>query len=223
MAGKAQKKGPKIKGGDLKTLLGVAATSWSLLTKREQFYFLIRVAFRFALNGLDVVAVGLMGLLGAITATGLSGENLKLFGYQIPAPNATNVITLVALIAGLFILKGGLGILFARWTSIFLAEVHIKNSAKIARYLFSGSLVRLKKYSRAQIQFLVTTSTNATFSGVLGAMTTLVIEGVLFLSIFGMFLLVDWIAALAIALYFSLLVFSSSLLLPSITSDPVGE
>lgn len=207
LAGKAQKKGPHIKGGDLKTLLGVAATSWSLLTKREQFYFLIRVALRFALNGLDVVAVGLMGLLGGITATGLSGENLKLFGYQIPVPTATNVITLVALIAGLFILKGGLGIIFARWTAIFLAGVHIKNSAKIARYLFSGSLVRLKKYSRAEIQFLVTTSTNATFSGVLGAMTTLVIEGVLFISIFGMFLLVDWVAALAIALYFAVLVF----------------
>jgi ABC-type bacteriocin/lantibiotic exporter with double-glycine peptidase domain len=49
-------------------------------------------------------------------------------------------------------------------------------------------------------------STNATFSGVLGSMTTLAIEGTLFISIFVLFILVDWVAALAIAAYFAVLV-----------------
>ena len=189
------------------TLLRVAGTSWSLLNKNEKAFFLLRVLFRLALNGLDIVAVGLMGLLGAITASGISGQTLEILGFSIPAPNATNVITLVASVAVLFILKGGLAIVFARWTAIFLAGIEIKNSAKVTRYLFSGSLTRLKKYSRAEISFLVETSVNATFSGVLGSMTTLLIESTLFVSIFVMFLLVDWFAALAIAAYFALLVF----------------
>jgi ABC-type multidrug transport system fused ATPase/permease subunit len=191
---------------DFLSLLKIAGVSWSLLTAKEKSFFLIRVGVRLALNGLDIVAVALMGLLGAITATGLSGQNLEIFGYQIPSPTATNVIVLVALVALLFILKGGLAIIFQRWTSIFLAGVEIKNSAKVTRYLFSGSLQRLKRYSRAEITFLVQSSTNATFSGVLGSMTTLVIESTLFLSIFVIFLLVDPWAALAIALYFTLLV-----------------
>ena len=195
------------KDSDFRSLLRVARTSWSLLSGNEKAFFLVRLFVRFALNGLDIIAVGLMGLLGAITATGISGQRLQLFGYSIPAPTAGNVIALVAAVAGLFILKGGLGILFARWTAIFLASIEIKNSAKLTRYLFSGPLTRLKQYSRSEIQFLVETSVNATFSGVLGSMATLIIESTLFISIFVMFLLVDWPAALAIAVYFALLVF----------------
>ena len=189
------------------SLLKISGVSWSLLTAKEKLFFSIRAAARIALNGLDIIAVGLMGILGAVTATGLSGQNFELLGFALPQPTATNVIALVAIIAGLFTLKGALGILFARWTAVFLAQVEIKNSAKIARYLFGGSLQRLREYSRAQISFLVGQSTNATFSGVLGAMTTLVIEGTLFLSIFVVFIAVDPIAALVIAVYFSILVF----------------
>jgi ATP-binding cassette subfamily C protein len=180
--------------------------SWFLLNKNEKTLFIFRLLFRFALNGLDIIAVGLMGLLGAITATGISGQRLQLFGFSIPSPTAENVIALVAIVAGLFILKGGLGILFTRWTSIFLLGIEIKNSAKLTRYLFSGPLTRLKQYSRAEIQFLTETSVNATFSGVLGSIATLFVESTLFVSIFVMFLLVDWPAAITIAVYFVLLV-----------------
>ena len=197
----------RSKEADFRTLLQVARTSWSLLNKSEKAFFLLRVMFRLALNGLDIVAVGLMGLLGAITAAGVSGQTLQLFGFPIPAPSADNVITLVSLMAGLLIVKGGLAIIFVRWTAIFLAGIEIKNAAKLTRYLFSGPLTRLKSYSRAELGFLVETSVNATFSGVLGSMTTLVIESTLFISIFLMFVIVDWSAALAIAAYFALLVY----------------
>ena len=181
-------------------------TSWSLLTPREKLFFTIRFLARMMLNGLDLVAIALMGLLGAVTATGLSGQTLTIFGFSSPEPSAQNVTVLVSLVAFLFILKGGLGILFSRWTGVFLAGIEIKNSAKIARYMFSGSLTRLKKLSRAEIAFLVGQATSATFSGVLGALTSVVIDISLFLSIFVMFLLVDWVAALGIALYFVVLI-----------------
>lgn len=188
-------------------LLQISGVSWSLLTRSEKVFFALRAAIRFALIGLDIVAVGLMGVLGAVTATGLSGQGFEIFGLALPEPTARNVITLVALVAGLFILKGGLGIIFARWTAIFLAQVEVKNSAKVARFLFSGSLQRLRNYSRAEINFLIGQSIQATFSGVLGAMTTLLIDGVLFISIFVMFIVVDPVAALVIALYFAILVY----------------
>jgi len=190
-----------------RSLVAVVGVSWSLLTRSEKTLFVIRIALRFALNGLDMAAVALMGLLGAITAMGLSGEKFQLFGFSLPEPTAPNVIALVGTVAALFILKGGLAIWFARWTAVFLAGVEIKNSAKIARYLFSGSLERLRGYSRAEISFLVGPSTNATFSGVLGSMTTLVIESTLFVSIFVLFVAVDWVAAIVIAIYFAFLVF----------------
>ena len=184
----------------------MAGVSWSLLTRNEQLFFIVRAAARLALNGIDVVAIGLMGVLGAITATGISGQSFELFGVALPAPTAQNVLLLVAVIAGLFIVKGGLGILFARWTMAYLAQVEIKNAAKIARYIFGGSLQTLRQYSRAEIGFVVGESVNAAFSGVLGAMTTLAIEGALMIAIFALFVAVDPLAALVIALYFALLV-----------------
>lgn len=193
-------------GSDFLTLLKIAGVSWSLLAPNEKSFFILRVVVRLALNGLDIVAVGLMGLLGAVTATGLSGQSLNIFGYSIPEPTAENVTILVSLVAGLFILKGGLAIVLARWTAVFLAGIEIKNSAKITRYLFSGTLQRVKSYSRPEISFLVQSSTSATFSGVLGSMTTLVIESTLFISIFVIFIVVDWAAALGIAAYFAALV-----------------
>lgn len=192
--------------GSFRALLEVAGISWSLLTKSEKFFFSIRILIRFALNGLDIVAVGLMGVLGALTATGLSGQRIEILGFLLPSPTPSNVITLVIWVAVLFFLRGGLAIIFSRWTAIFLAGIEVKNTAKITRYLFSGSLKRLKRYSRAEIGFLVGSSTSATFSGVLGSITTLVIEGTMFLSIFVVFLLVDWMAALAILVYFVLLI-----------------
>ena len=187
-------------------IVKMVQTSWGLLTPREKLLFTIRFLARMLLNSLDLVAVALMGLLGAVTATGLSGQRLTIFGYSTPEPSAENVTVLVSLVALLFILKGGLSILFSRWTAIFLMGVEIKNSAKIARYMFSGSLTRLKMLSRAEIAFLVGQATSAVFSGVLGALTTFVIDISLFLSIFVMFLLVDWVAAVGIALYFVILI-----------------
>ena len=189
------------------SLLKIGGVSWSLLTSSEKILFALRVCSRIALNGLDIIAVGLMGLLGAITATGLSGQNIEIFGVFLPEASAGNVITLVAVVAALFLLKGGLGILLARWTAVFLAGIETKNSAKVARYVFSGSLQRLRKFSRAEVQFLVTVSVSATFSGVLGATTTLLIEGALFVGIFAVFLIVDWLSALAIAAYFAGLIY----------------
>jgi ATP-binding cassette subfamily C protein len=53
---------------------------------------------------------------------------------------------------------------------------------------------------------LVGQSVNATFAGVLGSLTTLIIEATMFLSIFILFLAVDWPAALIIAAYFAVLI-----------------
>lgn len=196
----------KTKDGSFRALMTVARVSWSLLTRSEKIFFSLRVLIRFALNALDIVAVALMGALGAVTASALSGQRLEVLGFQLPEPTPGNVVLLVSLVAVMFFVRGGLAILFQRWTAVFLAGVEIKNTAKVTRYLFSGSLSRMKGYSRADLSFLATTSTSAAFSGVLGSLTTLVIEATMFLSVFVVFLIVDWVAALAIAGYFALIV-----------------
>lgn len=192
---------------DLASLLRVVQVSWSLLTNAEKRFFVLRLFFRAVLNVIDIVAIGLMGLLGAVTATGLSGTTYEFFGYSLPPPTPSTITLLVGLVAGLFVLKGGLAILFDRWNAIFLAEIEIKNAVKLSRYLFGGTLERLRNHSRAEIGFLTGPGVNAAFTGVLGSATSLLLELSLFVSVFVLFLVVDWVAATAILVYFIVLVF----------------
>jgi len=188
-------------------LARVVGVSWSLLTAAEKRFFVFRFILRALLNVADIVAIGLMGVLGALTATGLSGTSLQLFGYTLPSPTPDNITFLVAGIAALFAFKGAVAIAFDWWNSVFLAQIEIKNSIKLSRFLFSGTLQSLRERSRAEIQFLVGPAVNASFSGLLGSATSLAIEGSLFVSVFVMFLVVDWVAALAILGYFVVLIY----------------
>lgn len=192
---------------DLASLLRVIGVSWSLLSQREKRFFILRFFFRAVLNVIDIIAIGLMGLLGGVTATGLSGTTYEFFGYQLPSPSSSNITLLVGLVAGLFVVKGGIAIIFDRWNAIFLAEIEIKNAVKLSRHLFGGTLERLRDYSRAEIGFLTGPGVNAAFTGVLGSATALALELSLFVSVFAVFVLVDWLAASAILVYFMVLVF----------------
>lgn len=192
---------------DLSSLIRVLRVSWSLLTGNEKRFFILRFLLRGILNIVDIFAIALMGVLGAITATGLSGTSFQLFGFDMPSPTASNIVVLVATIAGLFAVKGAIAIAFDWWNSVFLAQIEIKNAVKLARYLFSGSLQRLRTQSRAEIQFLVGPAVSAAFSGLLGSATALVLEGTLFLSVLVMFVVVDWKAALGVLTYFLVLIY----------------
>ena len=200
----------KASQGD-KTLRGVfeiARVSVSLLSPRERFLYLVTVGLRLAMNGIDLVAVAATGLLGAITAAGISGgSSFFILGFQVPPPTASNVTILVGVIAGMNVVRGGLGILLARYTTKILATIEIKNSIRVARYLFSGSLGRLKEHSRSRISFIVNTSVNAAFSRVLGAMTSIGIEGSLLVSIVAVFFFVDPLATVGVLLYFGVVIF----------------
>lgn len=189
-------------------LVQIVWTSITLLTPREKVQFGVTVAARFMMNGLDLLAVGLTGLLGAMTATGLSGGgSYYVLGFQIPAPTPETVILIVGAVAGMVVIKGGLAILLSRYTAIVLAGIEIKAAVKIARHLFSGTLGRLRGYSRAEISWAINNSTNAAFSGVLGAVTSILIDVSLGIGIVVLFFIVDPVAALGVILYFSVVVY----------------
>ncbi len=189
-------------------LVQIGKTSWSLLSRPEKISYATTFLLSVFMNGLDIISLALAGLLGAMTATGLSGGgSYYILGIQIPFPSPQNVVLVVGSIAALTVIKGGLQIWITRYSQIVMARIEIKNSVKIARYLFSGSLGRLRRFSRAEISFVINNSTNATFSGVLGAMSSIIVEVTLFVAIFVVFIIVDPIAAFGVALYILLIVY----------------
>ena len=191
-----------------RALIRLAANSLALLGPTERVKFFIVLGWRFLMNGFDFVAVGAAGVLGAMTASALNGtQGFKLLGFTTPEPTVENLMLAVLVIAVLSGTKGAFAIGLSRFTSVFLGSVEIRNSLKVARYLFSGSIGRLKAFSRGQIQFVINTSTNATFSGMLGAIMTLAVEITLLIGILTIFFLVDPLTAVGVLTYFAVLMF----------------
>ena len=182
-------------------------TSLSLLTPRQRTGYLLLLITRVFVNFLDIAGVAAVGLLGAAGASGFLGDSeASFFGITLDLRTPNVLLTVMALVALFFLLKSVLSVLLIRASAFFLARIEIKNATEIAQFLFTGGLSELRQYSRSEVQWAVTGSTNVTFSGVLGSAGLLVTESSLLIFMFTLFVLVDPVAAVAITVYFVLII-----------------
>jgi ATP-binding cassette subfamily C protein len=168
---------------------------------------------RVVINFLDIAGVAAVGLLGAAGASGFLGqEETAFFGITVDLRTPGLLLTVMIFIAAFFFLKAILSILLARFSAFFVAKIEVKNAREIAEFLFSGGLSEIRQYSKSEVQWAVTGSTNTTFSGVLSSVGILVAETSLLIFMFGLFLFVDPLAAIAITLYFAAVIIVFQLL-----------
>ena len=188
-------------------MLETVKTSLRLLTPRQRLGYVLILATRVFVNFLDIAGVAAVGLLGAAGASGFLGDpQASLFGITIDIRTPGVLLTVMGAVAGFFLLKAALSVFLIRTTAFFLANIEIKNATEIAQFLFTGGLSELRQYSKSEVQFAVTGSTNITFSGVLGSAGMLVTESALLLFMFGLFVIVDPFAAIAITIYFLIVI-----------------
>jgi ATP-binding cassette subfamily C protein len=184
-------------------LFELIRTSVSLLTKKQRLGFGIIVATRTFTSFLDIIAVAAIGVLGAFGASGfLGGEPLDFFGFPVPQFDEGTILLFLIVISGFFLLKTVVSTVLLRWMFHFLARIETSAASTIAQFLFSGGLSNLRRYSRAEIQWGVTSSTSVTFSGVLGSLSILLTESLFVFSMFLFFSFVDVVATVAVIVYF---------------------
>lgn len=173
--------------------------SWRLLSRRRKMALILFALGNFVLNTLDVAAISLVGVIGAIAVGG---------DINIPFPIFTGVgeeelIAYLLILAGvLFSGKTLLGVLLARTQFRFLARIETRFSEQIASHVFGGDLSSVRKLSRSDLEWAILRSTNIAFSAVLGRSLILLAEFGLALMIFGLFIITDWLSALLIFFYF---------------------
>jgi ATP-binding cassette subfamily C protein len=162
---------------------------------------------RLATNFLDIFGLLAVGVLGSMLASGLNDESsATFFGISIAIESSQTYFWVVFMIAAFFIGKSFVGIALLRLSSLFFARLEAKISSEIADFLYSGTLARLRGFSRGDVHFAILTSPNVAMSGLLMAGSSIVSESALFLSVFVVFLFVDFATALIISAYFMLLV-----------------
>lgn len=181
--------------------------SINLLTKHERAGYFSLMAARVVANFLDVAGLAGVGLFGALIAANLTGqEEVSFSGFDVQLGDSQVFLWVILGVVILFLLKSIFATTLLRANGFFLARVESRASAEVMSHIFGGDLARVKRYSQAQIQWAVSSSTAMAFSMLLTSFNVLVTETTLFLFIFSAFAIVDLQTALLITVYFLVLI-----------------
>lgn len=174
--------------------------SLSLLSGRQKFAVALLAVATLFINSLDIVAISLLSLVGALALGGGGTENLPWLGGL---EQNTLVISVLLIAAGIFAIKTVSGIFLTRVRHNFLATLEIYFSKIIAASIFSGELSTVKKYSRSHLEWTILRSTSLAFGSVVGQSLSLFAEVSLTLFILALFFYTDWVSALVVLVYFA--------------------
>lgn len=181
--------------------------SFSLLDSRQKKIFLAIVFLRVGVHGLDLLGLAAIGVLGAMLASGLTGQSDAAFlGFSVEVTDSRNFVWVASIVAGFFLAKSTFGTLLLRVTTIFVARIEAACASELASFIFAGDIARVRSMSKGEIQWAVSMSSQIAFSRVLFAGSSLVTEAALFFAVFTAFLFVDVATALVITVYFILLI-----------------
>ena len=176
------------------------------MTRRERIFYVVLVAVRALAGLLDVFGVVLIGVLAAVAGTQLgdaSSGPVTILGFELPKLDERALVMLVIFVLVVFALKAVIAITLSKTLTSFIARVEAQNATKIANFVLRSSLGDVQKYSKAEVQWAVTGSTSAAFTGLLNDLATLLTEGLLLVLIGATFIAVSPISALVITAYFA--------------------
>lgn len=191
-------------------MYAVVRLALAFMTRREQFNYFSLVVLRALTGFLDVFGIMLIGFIGSVAAMQIgnagSEEPTKLLGLAIPRLSNEQILWLVIGVLVVFVVKALIAVLLARALAFSVAKVEGRNAKIIADFLLRGSLDDAKRYSKAEFQYAITTSTYAAFTGILNNVATIITESFLLVVVAGAFFLVDPVAAVFALLYFGAVV-----------------
>lgn len=180
----------------------------SFMSASERATYFALVIGRGLTGVLDVAGILLIGIVASIGASQLTGDGkpLRVLGIQFPALSGQDIVVLVLLVLGLFLVKAAIAVWLSHRLTRFIAKLEVKNAAIVAEYLLRSNLETVKRSSNADFQWAITGSTTYAFTGILNSVAILVTEGFLLVIIAATFFLVNQVAAVAALLYFALII-----------------
>jgi len=192
-------------------MFAAARLALGYLTPRQRVRYFMLVTFRALTGFLDVFGIFLVGYIAsagaaAVTDSSGGGSTTTLLGIALPRLSQNDLILLIAFVLIVFVGKALLAVLLTRTMTSFLARIETKNAIDISELILRGSLDDMKRYSKAQFQYAVTSSTSALFTGILNNVATLFSEGFLLLVVVVGFFVVNPVAALFALAYFTVVI-----------------
>jgi len=184
----------------------------SVLSPRDRSILYLAAALQAALNIADVVAIALVGAIGALGVSYVAGFALptwvSTFLKSIGLGNLTVQQALVAtsvLAAALFVIKSVSSTFVSFKIFRFLASRQAQLSAKLAKELSASSYVWLKNKNPQNIIFAITDGLNNVIVGVIGNFMVVASDSVLLILILLTLIIVEPTTALFTFTFFGLI------------------
>ena len=183
--------------------------SLNVLPKSDRSKIVFVMALQVALGCLDLLGVAAIGVLGALSVTGVQslqpgnrvGKVLETLGLEnLTFQGQVAILGLAA--AGILITRTILSIIVTRKVFYFLSRRGAMISSDLVSRLLSQSLLQIQMRSGQETLYALTSGVNSIMLGVLGTATTLVADGsLLVIMLIGLFI-VDPTIALTTLLFF---------------------
>jgi ABC-type multidrug transport system fused ATPase/permease subunit len=200
-----------------------ASTFWqslNTLPASDKPKFLIVSLLQVGLGFLDLLGIAIIGVLGALTVTGISSKQpgnrvanfLSIIGIEdLKFQNQVAILGAIATVV--LMVRTILSIVILKRVFLFLSNRSASMTSNLVSKLLSQSLIEVQKRSTQETVFALTHGVSSITLGVLGSAVNMVSDGSLLLIIaIGLFLVDPVIAfsslilfgALAMALYWSM-------------------
>ena len=186
----------------------------ALLDPRSRRILWLLILVQVVLAFLDMIGVLMFGVVAALSASAISGDEPALIGGLLEALglNQTDEISLavtLAVVAGIvFVFKSVASFFLIRRAYRFLANRQAIISSRLASRLLSRPLLDVQRRSSQQTAYALVRGANAATIGVLGSAVVVASELAVLLVLTLGLLVVDWLVAVFTVMFFGLVAWS---------------
>lgn len=182
---------------------------WSLIHHSAKRKIFLISLITIGLNLLDLLAVSLIGLVGAVAYRGIQSQVVgdrtatALEFLRIENLDFSEQIVVIGVVAFLLlVLKSVLVYYFTKKIYLFMSYQSAYLSEKLTRYITNSSVQEVQKRSSQDYAFHIITGTNHLMMGVVGTAFSIMSDVALFVFLISLLLIADLKSALISALIF---------------------
>ena len=179
-----------------------------LLSSRDKKKLLVILFLQILVSFLDVVGIGLIGVVGALTVTGIQSSKpagrISDFIEFINLDNSSfqNQVAIIGLAAAtILLLRTFISIYFIRKTLYFFSLRSALLSSQLISKLLSQNLLKVQEKSSQETLFATTYGTSSLMVGVFANAVNFVVDFALLIILLGVLLIVDPIIAVCTGLF----------------------
>lgn len=187
-------------------MLSAIRQSLKFMSRGERTRIWMLFISRLLASLLDLIAVGLLGLLATSVALFIANgsdpsRKIVILGANLPAINVSLLPAALGIILSLFLAKAVISIFLTRALAMHVAEIEARASKVVLESLLIGEAGKSKEVSKDEVIYRTNQATHVAFTQLFTNLGTLFAEGALFLGLLIVFVISDPVSTLLVAVY----------------------